>query len=637
MESHTLDMVALDDRLPLPAVSKPLRPDHQKFTSCSADWKGRLTRHGKHGGMRAAVFVMGLQAFEIMAIAAVGNNLITYVFNDMHYSLPKSANIVTNFVGTIFLLSILGGFLADSYLGSFLTIIIFGLIELTGYIVMAVQAHLPRLKPDKCNILNSEEVCKQPKGVQAFFLFLGLYLVALGSGCLKPNMIAHGGDQFDANDAKDRRKISTYFNFAYLSFCIGELIALTFLVWIQSRCGMDVGFAVSASVMVLGLVSITTGTPFYRNRLPQGSVLTRIAQVLVAAAHKRRLSCPSDPRMLHELLDSYPYNYHMEKSILKNTQPDRQLLFHTDQFRFLDKAAIVDQNEDGSPWKLCTVTQVEQVKLVIRVIPIFACTIVMNCILAQLQTFSVQQGSTMDNRLGSNSFHVPAASLQAIPYIMLVILVPLYDTVLVPFLRGLTGKETGISQLQRIGIGLFISTFSMVTAALVEAKRKQVARNSGLMENSDNKVSLPLTIFWIAPQFLVFGLSEMFTAVGLIEFFYSQSPEGMQSLLTALTYCSYSFGFYLSGVLVSIVNKVTSSGSHGGWLSDNNLNKDHLDLFYWMLAVLSFINFLNYIFWSRWYKYNPPFSHQASQAPADCHSSKVNASTSPDLIPITGN
>lgn len=219
---------------------------------------------------------------------------------------------------------------------------------------------------------------------------------------------------------------------------------------------------------------------------------------------------------------------------------------------------------------------------------------------------------------------------------MLVVLVPLYDAVLVPFLRGMTGKETGISQLQRIGIGLFISTFSMVTAALVEAKRKQVGRDSGLMDGPD-KVSLPLTIFWIAPQFLVFGLSEMFTAVGLIEFFYSQSPAGMQSMLTALTYCSYSFGFYLSGVLVSIVNKVTSSGSNGGWLSDNNLNKDHLDLFYWLLAALSFINFLNYIFWSRWYKYNSAFHHPASQISADCHSSRVNASTSPDVFRNTGN
>lgn len=67
----------------------------------------------------------------MMGIAAVGNNLITYVFNDMHFPLSKSANIVTNFVGTVFLLSLLGGFLSDSYLGSFWTMLIFGFVELS--------------------------------------------------------------------------------------------------------------------------------------------------------------------------------------------------------------------------------------------------------------------------------------------------------------------------------------------------------------------------------------------------------------------------------------------------------------------------------------------------------------------------
>ena len=78
----------------------------------------------------------GLQSFEIMAIAAVGNNLITYVINEMHFSLSKSANVVTNFVGTVFLLALLGGFLSDSYLGSFWTMLIFGFVELS------VSSHL---------------------------------------------------------------------------------------------------------------------------------------------------------------------------------------------------------------------------------------------------------------------------------------------------------------------------------------------------------------------------------------------------------------------------------------------------------------------------------------------------------------
>ena len=268
----------------------------------------------------------------------------------------------------------------------------------------------------------------------------------------------------------------------------------------------------------------------------------------------------------------------------------------------MDKACIRVQegtnvNRKESPWRLCTVAQVEQAKIILSVTPIFACTIVFNTILAQLQTFSVQQGSAMDTRL-TRSFHIPPASLQSIPYILLIVVVPLYDSLFVPFARKFTGHESGISSLQRMGFGLFLATFSMVSAALTEKKRRDAAVN----------LNQTLSIFWITPQFLIFGLSEMFTAVGLIEFFYKQSLKGMQTFLTAITYCSYSFGFYLSSVLVSLLNKITSSSSSGGWLHDNNLNKDKLDLFYWLLAALSFLNFLNYLFWSRWYSYNPSLS-----------------------------
>jgi hypothetical protein len=176
---------------------------------------------------------------------------------------------------------------------------------------------------------------------------------------------------------------------------------------------------------------------------------------------------------------------------------------------------------------------------------------------------------------------------------MLVALVPAYEAAFVPALRRLTGVATGITPLQRIGVGLFTVTFSMVAAALVEARRRHAAADGHL-----------LSILWIAPQFLVFGLSEMFTAVGLIEFFYKQSLAGMQAFLTSMTYCSYSFGFYLSSVLVSLVNRITSTsadGNNGGWLANNDLNKDRLDLFYWLLAGLSILNFFNYLFWARWY------------------------------------
>ncbi|RCV37704.1 hypothetical protein SETIT_8G084200v2 [Setaria italica] len=461
-----------------------------------------------------------------------------------------------------------------------------------GFILLAVQAHLPQLRPPPCDMMAAAAAaaCEEAGGVKAGIFFAALYLVAVGSGCLKPNIIAHGADQFRRGSGGDARRLSTYFNAAYFSFCVGELVALTVLVWVQTRSGMDVGFGVSAAAMAVGLVSLVAGVAFYRNKPPQGSIFTPIAKVFVAAVTKRKQVCPSTATVqANASITAH------EMSV--NTTSIR----HINKFRFLDKACVKAQDGPGgassagkeSPWRLCTPAEVEQVKVLLCVVPIFACTIVFNTILAQLQTFSVQQGSAMDTRLAA-SFHVPPASLQAIPYAMLVALVPAYEAAFVPAVRRLTGVATGITPLQRIGVGLFAVTFSMVAAALVEARRLHAA--------ADGDGHL-LSIFWIAPQFLVFGLSEMFTAVGLIEFFYKQSLAGMQAFLTSMTYCSYSFGFYLSSVLVSLVNRVTSTSAagDGGWLANNDLNKDRLDLFYWLLAGLSILNFFNYLFWARWY------------------------------------
>ncbi|KAJ8467368.1 hypothetical protein OPV22_029920 [Ensete ventricosum] len=513
------------------------------------DWKGRSCKATKHGGMRAAAFLLGLQALEMMAIAAVGNNLITYVFNEMHFPLSKSANIVTNFIGTVFLLSLLGGFLSDSYLGSFRTMLAFGFVELSGFLLLTVQAHLPQLRPPHCNMMSEAgDHCVEAKGFKALVFYTALYLVALGSGCLKPNIISHGADQFTEDDPNHSKKLSTYFNTAYFSFCVGELIALTVLVWVQTRSGMDVGFSLSAATMAAGLISLICGFFSYRNKPPQGSLFTPIATVLVAAIIKRKQVSPTTKLLHHGSI-------------------------HTEKFRFLDKACMQIQgaaDRKHSSWTLCTAAQVEQ-------------------------TFSVQQGSAMNTQV-TEAFEIPPASLQAIPYLMLIVLVPLYEIGFVPLARRFTKTDSGISSLQRIGLGLFTVTFSMVSAALVEKKRRELA-----VGGSDEQLS----IFWIAPQFLIFGISEMFTAVGLIEFFYKQSMAGMQSFLTAMTYCSYSFGFYLSSLLVSLVNKVSSGAHRSGWLSDNNLDKDRLDLFYWLLAALSLLNFVNYLYWSRWYSYNP--------------------------------
>lgn len=133
------------------------------------------------------------------------------------------------------------------------------------------------MRPPTCNMVSSASTCEEAQGLKELIFFLAVYLVALGSGCLKPNIISFGADQFRKKDSK---KLSTYFNCAYFAFCIGELIALTVFVWVQTHSGMDIGFGVSSAAMAVGLICLLCGTPLYRNKPTHGSIFTPIAQVI---------------------------------------------------------------------------------------------------------------------------------------------------------------------------------------------------------------------------------------------------------------------------------------------------------------------------------------------------------------------
>ncbi|KAG9458158.1 hypothetical protein H6P81_002666 [Aristolochia fimbriata] len=565
------------------------------------DYKGNPAYKIEHGGIRATIFVFVMAALENMANLGTSANLVTYFFFHMHYDISDSADMLTNYMGTTFLLSLVGAFISDAYITRSKTILIFGSVEFTGFLLLAIQARDESLQPLPCNMFDPTAICEKVKGRNRAILFSGLYLVALGSGGLKAALPALGAEQFDEQDPKERRHVSSFFNFFLFSMCVGSSLGVTFLVWIQNNRGWDKALTISSSSILLGLVCIAFGYPKYRNRVPSGSPLTRIARVLVAAVRNRNLDLPENQEEL----------YHEEKRAkitLHYLPSGDERLPHTSQFEFLDKAAIADLSEQSKTeenrgdWELCTVTQVEEVKILIRMFPVFLSTILMNTCLAQLQTFSVQQGTTMDKKLGS--LDIPPASLPIIPMAFIVALTPIYDRVFVPFARRLTGLETGITHLQRVGVGLVLSIFSMAAAAIVEIKRKDVAEEHNLVLANPMIDPLPMSVFTLSFQYFIFGIADLFTFVGLLEFFYSQTPGSLRSLGTAFSWCSMAMGYFFSSLLVNIVNGATKNWTASkGWLKGNNINLNHLDLFYWLLAILSFLNFFNYLYWAKWYKY----------------------------------
>ncbi|KAI4321542.1 hypothetical protein MLD38_034910 [Melastoma candidum] len=552
------------------------------------DVKVKQRTETRKGGNRAVLFVYAMEALENMAFVSNAVSLVTYFFGYMNFSLTKSATTLTNFMGTAFLLSLFGGFISDTYLSRFKTCVVFGSMEILGYAILAVQAHFHRLRPVPCQGVAPDEMykCEHATSGQVGMLFTGMYLIALGTGGVKAALPSLGADQFDIKDPKEANQLSSFFNWFLFSLTVGAAIGVTFLVYISTYQGWDWSFGLCTIAVLSSVVFVSMGKSLYRNNTPKGSPIVRIFQVFVASARNRDLPLPSMNDQLHEIYD-------------KEAGEQEEILERTDQFRFLDRAAIMQgpgnrsPSESSGPWRLCTVTQVEETKILLRMLPIILSTVFMNTCLAQLQTFTIQQSTTMDTHLGR--FKVPGASIPVIPLIFMSFLVPLYERIFVPVVRKFTGIPTGIRYLQRIGVGLVLSAISMAVAGIVETHRKSVAVKHNMV---DSNAPLPMSVFWLGYQYAIFGAADMFTLVGILEFFYAESSAGMKSLATAISWSSLAFGYFISSVAVQVVNKLS-----GGWLANNNLNRDKLNYFYWLLAGLSIVNFGVYLWCASWYRY----------------------------------
>jgi dipeptide/tripeptide permease len=241
-------------------------------------------------------------------------------------------------------------------------------------------------------------------------------------------------------------------------------------------------------------------------------------------------------------------------------------------------------------WAACTLTDVEEVKQVVRMLPTWATTVLFWTVYAQMTTFSVSQAQIMDRHVGS--FLMSAGSLTVFFVGSIFFTVPVYDRLLVPIARRFTGDPHGLSPLQRIFVGLFLSLLAMVAAAVTERHRLAAA--------SSNPGSS--SVFLLAPQFFLVGAGEAFTYIGQLDFFLSECPKGMKTMSTGLFLSTLSLGFFLSTALVSVVHAVTTSGGRRPWLADD-LNDGRLYNFYWLLATISAINLLTFLAAAKGYVY----------------------------------
>eukprot|EP01018_Ginkgo_biloba_P031577 Gb_05206 [translate_table: standard] len=559
-EDRTLSSVGHLQRFSPANATKELQLIEE--TAEPAKKKARRSR----GGRKTVPYIIGNEICSGVAVIGLSANMIVYLTRQFNIKNIAATHIINISTGSTNLSPLIGAFVADSYLGRFWTIGITSFVLLIGTVLIMLTAIIHPLRPPACNPAQQAiESCQGPSKGQLAVLYTYFVLATIASGGLRYNSIAFGADQFQNGSAKETRETQSFFNWYYSLLNASIIVATTVVVYIQDSVSWSWGFGVCTVLTALSILFYFSGTQLYNRSKPEGSPFTGFAQVIVASLKKRHLPLPSNAEDFYNV-------------------PSKEAIHLTEELRFLNKAAVRSEGDfkaDGTlltnPWRLCTVQQIEELKSVIKTLPIWSCGIILSIMVAEQSTFTVLQALTMDRHLGSH-FTVPAASFNVFSLLASAAWLPIYDKLFVPFARRITNREGGITQLQRIVVGHIINAAALGVAALVEMKRLNVAQIHGIVDKPG--ATIPMSAFWLVPQYALAGLAEAFHTVGQLDFFYDQFPLAVRSMGFGLLSANIAAGYYLSSVLVGIIHNSTSN-----WLPDN-INRGHLDYFYCLLSVM---------------------------------------------------
>jgi len=548
----------------------------------TVDRFGKPAIKGKSGGWKAAALILVNQGLATLGFFGMGVNLVLFLTRVLQQGNASAANDVSKWTGTVYIFSLVGAFLSDAYWGRYRTCAVFQVIFTAGLVLLSLSSYLFLLKPTGCGDGNVK--CVKASPLELIVFYMSIYLIALGYGGYQPNIATFGADQFDEEDRVEGASKVAFFSWFYLAMNLGQLFSNSIIGYFENIGSWVLGFWMSAGSAALALIIFLVGTPYYRHLRAGGNPIPRFTQVFVSAFRKWNVKAPSDGDKLYELQN--------KESAISGSRK----IGHSEEFRFLDKAATeteddITSDQRNNPWRLCTVTQVEEVKCILRMLPIWLCTIIYSVVFTQMASLFVEQGAAMKNDVGG--FQVPPASMSIFDILSVAAWILLYRRVIVPFVFRITKNPKGLTELQRMGGGLILGMLGMIAAGVVEQYRLKFV--------SERHGQSSLSIFWQTPQYFFIGASEVFMYVGQLEFFNGQAPDGLRSFGSALCMTSISFGNYVSSLLVSIVMDITRRENQPGWIP-GNLNRGHMDRFYFLLAALTAVDFVAYVMCARWYR-----------------------------------
>jgi POT family proton-dependent oligopeptide transporter len=426
----------------------------------------------------------------------------------------------------VYVCPLLGAWIADTYLGRYKTIFYSVLVAEVGHIILTASAAPSVLRHSNTSL-----------GV----FVLGLIIMGLGTGTFKPNISPLIAEQVPQEKMRVEEQsgervivdpavtITRIYNYFYWFINIGACVGQIAMVYAERYVGFWLSFLLPTIMFIVCIPVLIFCKKFYILRPPSGNVMGPAFGLLFKALGRGFSINPMQT-----------YRNWTGGQMWESIKPSRLGDSKPKWYNFDD--AWVDEVARG--FGACSV---------FFWIPIFWLAY------RQMDSNLTQMCATM-------ALHgVPNDILNNLDPISIIILVPIMDIVVYPFLRK---KGIRFTPIKKITAGFIIGSFAMIWAAVLQY---YVYKTSGYYENPSDDYKSPINVWAVSGIYILIAISEIFASVTTLEYAFTKAPKNMRSLVQSVQCFTTAF----SAALAQAFTPLTSD--------------PHLVWNYGAVAIISFV------------------------------------------------
>ncbi|XP_073311365.1 protein NRT1/ PTR FAMILY 5.5-like isoform X2 [Primulina huaijiensis] len=518
-----------------------------------------------------AVMKSFVRISDILVVYAVFV-LQNYLTDVWKLSFTHAAGILNIWGGISFILPVFFLFLVDAFVGHFQMLVFSSVAYSLG--ISFISMSTPPVLANSCKLYEPQCIGHTKK----VLFYTGLSLLAVGVAGHLVSVRPFLKEQEDKSDEKQGSGSICQiagFQFVVLVPLIGAFALPYIKPW-------SIRFGNPAICTVVATLLFLSGSCTYKKAEPQGSPLTNVCRVFVAAAFKICEPFPLDANELY-----------------KKDGQELQRFSSTRVLRFLEKAAIVipgksKEQQEKNRWRLCSVAEVEEAKITVRVVPMWMTFIVCGIVSSFGNTYFVEQAKKMNRKIGK--WKVPLQIILMLFDWAKRFFASCYNKMADRFFPG--SKKYAPSA--GIVMAMIFSILCCITAARIEMRRLDVITRHNLLDKPDENI--PMSVYWLLFQFFLLAGLDSFFEKSVSEFFKDQAPGSMKNYLEFFSKGVSGLGFICNVLSVHVVGNISEKGGKPNWFQ-HTLNRSRLDRYYWVLAGLSGVNLVVYILVAFIYRY----------------------------------